>query len=223
MVDYANTKIYYIKVNGKRYYGHSAEKYLSTRQRKHRQAYNNFKFTEKTRCKLMLALRDNNYRADQIVCVWVEDYPCKSIHEAKAREQYWIKRDGELNTYMPNRTPQEQGKLYREANKEKRKTQQKIWWEKNKDTVSKKKKEKYEEVKDELNEKRREAYNSSEDLKAKNIVQSKEWRQNNREAYRAYKKAYYQEHQDYIKAKRKEYYEANKEAINEKRRASKAK
>jgi len=219
MVEYKNTKIYYIEVNGRRYYGHTAQKYLSTRQRKHRQAYSNFKFSERTRCKLMLALRDNSYRADQIDCVWVEDYPCESIHEAKAREQYWIKQDGGLNTNMPNRTKQESDQLYREANKEKRQAQNKIWWEKNKDIVSERKKEKYEEVKDEINEKRRKAYIEDETQKAKQLEEAKKWRQNNREAYIKYKKSYYQENKDYIKAKRKEYYEANKEAINEKRRA----
>lgn len=223
MVDYKNTKIYYIEVNGRRYYGHTAEPYLNTRQRKHRQAYNNFKFSKRTRCKLMLALRDNKYRADQIECVWVEDHPCESIHEAKAREQYWIKRDGELNTYMPNRPVHETEKLYREANKDKRKAQLKLWWEQNKDIVSEKQKKKYAEMKDKINQKRREAYKTDEVLKTKLNNEAKEWRQSNHEKCTAYYKSYYQEHKEYIKAKRNEYYKANKEAINEKRRGSRLK
>lgn len=223
MVEYENTKIYFVLVNGKKYYGHTAQKYLSIRQRLLRSAYRNFKFTPNTKCKLMLALKENNMTPEDIVCVLVENYPCKNVDEAKAREQYWILKGGELNTYVPHRTRQESNKASNEKRRPQRAETHKKWWEANKDRVNTTKKENYDNVKDNINSKRREQYHTSEDSKKKALEASKAWRKENKDKCVKYKKEYYKKNAEMVKAKRKAYYETNKDIINEKRRQQRVK
>lgn len=104
MVDYKNTKIYYIQVGDKRYYGHSAQKYLSSRETKHKQAFNNSKYAHRKVYKAMLEI---GMKKEDIKCVFVESFPCANVEEARKRERYWVEQDGELNTTMPSRTRQE--------------------------------------------------------------------------------------------------------------------
>jgi len=111
---------------------------------------------------------------DDIVCVWVEDYPCGSVNEAKARERYWIEKEGELNMKLPNRTFTE----YCEANKEDRKIKNKEWREKNKDHLYKY----YEENKERFQEKSKRYYeNNKEAVKKRAEERREEINKNQRE------------------------------------------
>jgi hypothetical protein len=120
MVDYKNTKIYYIQVGDKRYYGHTAEKYLSTRESKHR---SNFKQGETM--PLYKLLRENNMNENDIKLVFVENFPCENVEEAKQRERWWVEYDGELNKLRPIITDAERleyFKTYYKNNKEEKNT-----------------------------------------------------------------------------------------------------
>jgi len=215
MVDYNLTKIYYILVNGMKYYGHTTERYLSTRQRKHRVAYRSFKFTDNTRCKLMLAMKDNNYDAEDIVCVWVEDYPCDSVNKARAREQHWVMLDGDLNTNVPNRTNKESDKASRLKRSEKIKENNCKWRMINKDKI----KEYNIKHKDRFDEMRRmRNANPSEEDKEKRKAINKQYNKTHRDELKEYKAKRYQANKEEIKSKRMEYYALNKEQINLQRR-----
>lgn len=181
MVNYQDTKIYYINVGDDLYYGHTARRYLSTRQAHHRNRFRN----PNSKQKIYEKMRELHMTADDIVCVWVEDYPCDSVEEAKARERYWVEHFGTLNSQIPNRTVDEwyeankehhaqRMKEYREANKEHLAQYQKEWREVNKEHRAQKGKE-WREVNKEI------------------IAQKKkEYREANKEKVAEQKRAYYQ-------------------------------
>jgi uncharacterized protein YktA (UPF0223 family) len=105
MVNYQDTKIYSIEVGDMVYIGHSAEKYLSGRESKHKCA-----FRKGSKYKVYEAMRKVGMTADDIICVWLEDYPCNSVEEAKARERVWYDKtdkDKLLNSYRPFRSQEE--------------------------------------------------------------------------------------------------------------------
>lgn len=147
MVDYAYTKIYYIQVGDKRYYGHSAHKYITTRQTAHRGCL-------KRGCQehLYKRMREIGMTEQDVKCVVVEHYPCQSKYEAMARERYWIEKDGGINIRLPTRkfnewyktnhkSQMEYRKKYREANQEKMKQWSADWYERNKEKAKAKAKE----------------------------------------------------------------------------------
>jgi hypothetical protein len=102
MVNYQDTKIYYILIGTKKYYGHTAQKYLSKRENEHKTSLRN-----DSKRTVYEEARKLNMKPEDISCVWVEDYPCNSVEEARARERYWIENFGELNIRIPNRTAEE--------------------------------------------------------------------------------------------------------------------
>jgi hypothetical protein len=107
MPDYTKTKIYYISVKGVKYYGHTVQR-LCDRKKRHVLAF------KTSQSKVYKAMRDANFESKNIELVWVEDYPCKTVEQAKARERCWIENEGELNTIVPQRTREE----YYETHKE---------------------------------------------------------------------------------------------------------
>jgi hypothetical protein len=163
----------------------------------------------------MLALRENNCVAEDIVCVWVEDYPCDSVNEARAREQYWVIQDGVLNTNVPNRTKSESDKASRMKRIETIKKNNKVWTENNKERL----KEYRLKNKDRSNELRRvRNANSSVEEKEKRRAENQEYNRTHQETIKEYKAKKYQENKEQVKAKRMEYYALHKEEINKKRR-----
>jgi hypothetical protein len=134
MVDYKDTKIYYIQVGNERYYGHTAQKYLCQREGHHR-----YKLRKGNTEKLYQQMRSVGMTANDIKCVFVEHYPCKSIEEAKQREQEWIRKDGALNTYIPNRTWEE----YKAENKDKIRERDRTHYNENKDKINEKRREQW--------------------------------------------------------------------------------
>ena len=134
MVDYKNTKIYYIQVGDKRYYGHTAQKYLCQREHKHRTD-----FKTRPQRRLYAEMRNCGMTEKDIKCVWVENFPCESVNEAKAREQFWINIGGNLNVANPNGTRKE----WVEKNSHKIKDRQHSWYMENRGRILKKAKQNY--------------------------------------------------------------------------------
>lgn len=134
MADYTKTKIYFIQVKDKRYYGHTIQT-LPQRLRGHKCDY----ARHSTR-KVYQEMRAVGMTPNDITLEFVEDYPCNDKHEAKEREAHWIRQYGDLNSSIPNRDWRqyradhiEEVKAYRKINKAKLDQQYKDWKEKNKD------------------------------------------------------------------------------------------
>jgi hypothetical protein len=142
MVNYQEGKIYKIICNqiDKVYIGSTCAKYLSYRMTHHRASYkkwsndNNsiryitsFKLLEDPDAKIIL----------------IEQFPCNSKDELRAREQYWIEKYGNKcvnkQAAYTGKTQQEYkhdwGKIYREKNKEKIKKQDREYRELNKERL----------------------------------------------------------------------------------------
>ena len=156
--DYSKTKMYYIDVDGERYYGHTINDF-ERRSDGHRG-----KFERHPNRKIYKAMRECGMTADDIELIFVEDYPCANKEEAEARERWWIENDGKLNTNIPRRTYKEwyeenkeiklkKHKEWRENNKEYIKTKSHEYGQKNKEKIAEKKKEYREKNKEVIAEK----------------------------------------------------------------------
>lgn len=128
MVDYSKTKIYRIPVENENYYGHTAQP-LHKRKSVHKTAFN----TQHNR-KIYKAMREANMTVDDIELIWVEDYPCENVYQARARERYWVERDGALNMYVPNRSQSEwcSEKWYNDETFRQNKIENYLKWKNNK-------------------------------------------------------------------------------------------
>lgn len=144
MPDYQKTKIYYIEVNGEKYYGHTVKNWLCQRKAEHVRDF--VRFSER---KLYKTIRDAGLNMKDLDLVLVENYPCKNVDEARAREAFWIKQEGALNKNMPGNTHKEWHeqnkeqmkeyyKEYREQNKQKIKEHEKQYREQNKEQITEK-------------------------------------------------------------------------------------
>ena len=124
---YKNTKIYYIPVGDKKYYGHTIRT-LDRRKRGHKRDFN-----KQPKRKVYKAMREVGMTIDDIELILVEDFPCENVYQARARERYWIERDGSLNVCVPNRTFEEYRQKQREryANEEYRQKRRERLIEKN--------------------------------------------------------------------------------------------
>lgn len=186
MINYQDTKIYYIQVQGERYYGHTAQKYISSREVQHRVC-----FKKGAMFKVYQAMREANMTASDIKCVWVEDYPCNSFAEALARERYWIEKGGTLNMVVPTRTQKERYLDKHEETIEKKRK----YVQKHAVKVAEYQKRYMEEHKQEYIEKKREYLR-------KHAVKIAE-----------YRKQYAKEHKQELKKNKKDYVLRNKERL----------
>jgi predicted RNA-binding Zn-ribbon protein involved in translation (DUF1610 family) len=160
MVNYRNTKIYYIRVGNKRYYGHTAQPYLKMRENMHK-----VRFRANDTRPLYVAMREANMTVDDILCVWVEDYPCNTKDEARAREQWWFDRSNDVMNARSAYKSEEDKKEYRQeynqsyyfANHEKMLEKNHAYAEANRDELNRKKREKRAENREEMNAVRRAA------------------------------------------------------------------
>lgn len=150
MVNYNNTKIYYIPVGDDRYYGHTTQR-LCERKKGHKRDSK-----RRPDSKLYKALRDAKISDDDIQLIWVENFPCNTKEEALARERFYVEQYATLNIEIPGRTKKE----YREANKELMAQKQKQYYETNKVRESQRKAKFYEENKQAILEK----YQMNKDL-----------------------------------------------------------
>lgn len=136
----------------------------------------------------------NNIGWDNVCMVLIENYPCNSIEELKARERYWIEiLKPSLNKQLPLRSKKE----YYEKNKDKIKQYMTEYQEQNKDTLRKYKQEYRQQNKEQLSQK------------------AKEWREKNKEHKTQMDKEYREKNKERKTQKDKEYYEKNKDKIKE--------
>ena len=132
--DYSKTQIYKLvhKDDTKNhiYVGHTTN--WNKRQNNHRSNCYNQNGT-KYNLKLYKNIRENGGWHDWLM-IWVEDYPCNSEPEAKARERYWYKElRANLNSLEPGRTNKE----WYIDNRGKKAEQQKNNYENNKEAIKK--------------------------------------------------------------------------------------
>ena len=244
MPNYQLTKIYYIKVGDEKYYGHSTEKYLSSRTNGHRGS-----FRAGVKSPVYVAARALGLTAEDLTCVFVENYPCNDINEARARERSHIEKDGTLNANLPGRTVAEGGKAWRESHKEYLHMKQQQWYADNiehrrayrrqyylknqekakaqtranklklgKDDIAKYMKEYHEKNKEAIAAQARE-YRQNETYKE----HQKQYRIDNAEHINEVRHAWKEKNVEKVNAQARESYDRNKEKINARRRAARNK
>lgn len=95
--DYSKTVIYRIPVGDDNYYGHTTQP-LHTRKNGHKKDYR-----RQPNRKLYKAMREAGMTENDMQLIWVEDWKCENINQARARERYWVESGGTLNMNVPNR------------------------------------------------------------------------------------------------------------------------
>lgn len=131
MVNYQNTKIYYIPVGANdRYYGHTTQPLCN------RKAVHKADFKNHPNIKLYKTIKDAGLIESDIELIWVEDYPCERKEQALARERYYIEQYATLNTVLPCRTHTE----YYEDNKIDIIQRKQLYYENNKEEILEKQK-----------------------------------------------------------------------------------
>ena len=131
MPDYKQGKIYKIESDkgNKIYVGSTTTEYLSQRMRSHKYDYDALK-RDPTRGKTKSFDLFDEYGFDNCRIILIENCPCDSIDQLKAREAYYIKSLECINRNIPQRLIKQyridnrdkllkQMKEYRENNKEK--------------------------------------------------------------------------------------------------------
>ena len=215
--NYKNTKIYYIPVGDKKYYGYTTQT-LGGRKAGHKHD-----FKKHPNWKVYVALREINMSADDIELILVENYPCENKYQAKERERFWIEKDGLLNTHLPDTiqasSQQEYIKLWRQANKEKvyqQKQKYKVklnerlrkrlatdeewkqrvyeknkrYREANKDKINEERRKYREANKDKTNERLRERLATDEEWKQRVYERNKRYKEANKDKIDEYKRQY---------------------------------
>lgn len=95
MVNYGNGKIYRMPVGNKNYFGFTTMP-LCNRRQGHIRDFKKF-----PNQKVYKAMHEVGMTADDIELIWVEDFPCETKEQARARERYWIEKSGDLNSRLP--------------------------------------------------------------------------------------------------------------------------
>jgi len=114
-INFSNTVIYKICCNDSTitntYVGHTTD--IRKRKSQHKGNTNNEK-SKKYNFNVYKNIRENG-GWDNWNLIQIEEYPCKDVNEAKARERYWIETlKCSLNMKIPNKSQKE----YQEENKE---------------------------------------------------------------------------------------------------------
>jgi hypothetical protein len=104
MVNYALGKIYKVEFEGNLYIGSTSEKYLSNRRCKHVDLSKHNRIMP-----LYVAINARESKWNAVHLILVETYPCNSLDELRAREQYWIDQlKPNLNVSSPYVSEEEQ-------------------------------------------------------------------------------------------------------------------
>jgi len=202
MPDYSKGKIYKIlnTIDDEIYVGSTVND-LSVRMIKHRS-------NSKAGCTPLILRHMREIGAQHFYIELIENYPCNSVQELKAKEGEWIRKLGTLNKQVAGRTKAE-------------------WYEDNQEHCRKQWKEYRDEHKEEIAEMKR-------DWNQRNIEHVKERRreyvEQHQEQMRKYKRDYYERNKDLVKQRskvhkcenaekvrlrEKQYRELNKERIRE--------
>ena len=143
MADYSKTKMYKLVSDNLPpdmvYYGHTVQR-LSERKRTH---VAHARPDSKRNCTSRIIIEAGAYRI-----VWLEDWPCANVREARTRERWWIENNPCVNLLLPSgKTTKEYRtewcKKYREVHKEELKEYHKEWYGKNCTAIKEKRKEKF--------------------------------------------------------------------------------
>ena len=134
MPDYQKAKIYRIVSNvcDLVYYGSTCET-LSRRLQEHRSAYKSYLNGKGNNISSYEVIEKGNYQI-----ILVENYPCNSREELKARERFYIENNNCVNKCIPGRTYKE----YCEENRKRLIEYKKEWYESHREIISQEKKEK---------------------------------------------------------------------------------
>tara|TARA_R110000822_G_scaffold294123_1_gene416152 strand:- start:77 stop:775 length:699 start_codon:yes stop_codon:yes gene_type:complete len=125
--------------------------------------------------------------------------------ELKNRERFWIVNNECVNRIIPNTTPEESGKRWRDNNKEKVKKTRKEYCENNKEKVKKTKQRWYEKTKEQNKEKVKKTSKAYYDNNKEKIKErEKQYRENNKEKIKELEKQYREQNKEKIAAKSKE-------------------
>jgi hypothetical protein len=126
MPDYSQGKIYkVIPIQGiwrtlPCYVGSTVERYLSRRMAGHKYDYKLWKEGKDSKCGVYDLFEQ--YGVDNCYIILIENYPCSSKDELKAREEYWREKIATVNINKAFIPPEDRGqkykKQYREDNKE---------------------------------------------------------------------------------------------------------
>ena len=189
MVNYENGKIYKIVCNktGKVYVGSTTNHILSDRLSNHVSSYKRWLLDKKHYVSSYEIFQENNY-----FILLIENYPCKSKDELRAREQYHIDYNECVNMRKSLIT------------KEQKIEYNKNWINKNYDTH-----------KDNYNKQRRNKRDNDE--KYKNIVSERnnKYYKNNKQKCDEINKIYFESNKDKIKEYQKQYRQRNKDKLKE--------
>ena len=166
--DYKNGKIYCIRnyITDDIYIGSSCEKYLSKRWVKHKSNINYDRDKNMPLYQKMRELGVENFYIELI-----ENYPCESQDQLRAREGHYIREMATLNKRIETRTEKE-------------------WREDNKEYMQEWRKQHYQENKTEIDEK---AKKYAEENPDKVKQQKKDYYERNKEQIKEYGKEYRKE------------------------------
>ena len=206
--NYQNGKIYCIRNTKSNdiYVGSSCEPYSSKRMVKHRSNAKN----ERDR-NMLLYQKMNDLGIENFYIELIENYPCESKDQLRAREKHYIREMATLNKRIETRTDKE----WREDNKEYIQEWKKQHYENNKDEINKKSKQYREENKDKIKQRSKNYYEQNkEQIKAR----VNEYKAENTDVIKQRKKDYYEENKEYIKQKTKKNREDNPEADKQRKK-----
>ena len=187
--DYKNGKVYSIRntVDDDIYIGSTCEKYLSKRMVKHKSSA---KADGRDR-NMLLYQKMNELGIENVYIELIENYPCKSKDQLRAREQHYIREMATLNKRVEGRTLEE-------------------WQEDSKGYMKEWKKQYSKERKDEIKEKVKKYREENPD---KTKEKSKAYHEKNEEQIKERINQYRKDNVDLIKQRRKVNYQRNKEKV----------
>jgi hypothetical protein len=199
---YDNGKIYKLQCNDGHFYIGSTTSLLKYRKRGH--VLDSAKYPERK-----IYNHINKIGWENVKIQLVEDYPCDSRKELIEREDYYIKKEKEINnqlclnfnrSYVPLEEKKENMKKYYEEHKEDIIEKHRVYVKENEEHIKD-----YRKSYNKINSERRSAY-------------TKEYVKQHPEETKETKKLYYEKNKEEITKKNMEYVEKNKEIVAERKR-----
>jgi len=122
MVNYRNSKIYKIEPTceheeGDIYIGSTTKEYLSQRMDKHRSGFVQWKNNKGSHVRSYDLF--DKYDVENCVIYLIENYPCETVNELRAREGHFIRTIKCVNKLVAGRTKKEYKQVYYAENKSK--------------------------------------------------------------------------------------------------------
>lgn len=162
MIDYSKGKIYKIVSTETKdcYIGSTCEPYLSRRATKHRYDYNRWLVNPK---RYVASVEILKYLDAELILL--ENFPCESRDELRARERYWYDQIPNVNKRPPALSDEERRvkildktKRYYKRHREERTEYNKEYFKKNREKISEQSREYREKNKNKIKEKQKEPY-----------------------------------------------------------------